>query len=179
MRFMQNGSVRPSETGCSVWFLLCCWFLVWFPVTAHATAQIPDEIVIDGESHPLFTEPLASMMSESDLMAVLEKHGLGMCTANWRGYMAEWRIHKQRLELVKFIVGPCHEDRHEIPLDMLFPDQVGPIAASRYSGKLLVPLGNQVEYVHGGYGSKYERYLQLTIENGIVIDRVESTERPD
>ena len=32
-----------------------------------------------------------------------------------------------------------------------------------------LPAGGMVEYVHRGYGSKFERYLMINIEKGVVV----------
>ena len=61
---------------------------------------------------------------------------------------------------------------------MFFPDQSGPVFAGWFSGLLLVPLGRHLQYLHLGYESRFERYLLLTVESGVVINRRESRERP-
>ena len=47
-----------------------------------------------------------------------------------------------------------------------FPDRV---FAHWYSGTVRIPQGKQLEYVHMGYASKFERDLFLDIERGVVV----------
>ena len=55
----------------------------------------------------------------------------------------------------------------------MFNKKVGNIKAEWYSGVLRIPKGEVLEYVHGGYGSKFERDLFITIEKGNVIKEEE------
>lgn len=42
-----------------------------------------------------------------------------------------------------------------------------------FSGVLVVPLGDLVEYVHLSYASLYEKYLLIRIKNGRVVEAAE------
>ena len=154
--------------------------LAFAPSLASATAQMPDEIVIDGEPRPLFTEPepFVRYLDDAGQHPRLGPFLDGsLCSASWRGFKAYWKIDDAKLLLVKLLANPCTQS-NEVPLTVFFPGHSGPVLARWFSGELLVPLGRRLQYVHLGYGSRYERYLLLTVESGIVIDRRESGERP-
>jgi hypothetical protein len=74
------------------------------------------------------------------------------------------------LYLNKLNTGSCStEDRGSFPLDKLFPDQPQPVLAKWYSGILIMPRGKLVQYVHMGYESRFERYLIMDIQEGVVV----------
>jgi hypothetical protein len=45
------------------------------------------------------------------------------------------------------------------------------VFAHWFSGRLRIPQGKLLEYVHGGYASTYERDVLLTLKNGVVISQ--------
>ncbi|MDA7668775.1 hypothetical protein N8596_00735, partial [bacterium] len=55
-------------------------------------------------------------------------------------------------------------------VDGLFPDETrppeAPVFADWYSGELRIPEGDMIQYVHGGYGTTYERDRLILIERG-------------
>lgn len=148
------------------------------PNTARATAQFPDILTYKGEKVSIFSNPLEQYFSEEnprpgDLFQAL-------CSACWRGYVATWEIKDDGyLYLIKVIEGTCDSNAPEIPLSKLFPGQEGPIKATWFTGTLTIPGGRQVEYVHMGYESKYERYTFVEIEQGKVTrEQTEETKLP-
>lgn len=139
------------------------------PSTAEATAQFSDQIVIEGRSEQLFTEPLeqalhANQELQYKLMRRISDNG---CSASWRGYVAMWEIRTDELYLVNVQVDPC-SDKKMVPLAELFSGATGPVKAKWFTGTLTVPQGKQIEYMHMGYDSRYEHYLFLDIDRGNV-----------
>ena len=58
----------------------------------------------------------------------------------------------------------------EDPQDPVFVrDAEGRVRADWHSGELRVPMGEMLEYVHGGYGSTWERDRLVMIEKGVVV----------
>ena len=57
----------------------------------------------------------------------------------------------------------------EASLATIFPDFPDRVFAHWYSGTIRIPQGKQLEYVHMGYGSTFERDLFLDIERGVVV----------
>jgi len=56
-----------------------------------------------------------------------------------------------------------------VELEDLFPGSAGRVFADWVTGTFRVPQGNMIEYVHMGYESRYESYLLLQIDHGMVI----------
>jgi hypothetical protein len=146
---------------------------------AGATAQIPDQLLIDGKAEPLFSEPLLSAFRanphlQQNLMRRIPDAG---CSASWRGYLATWEVRDKTLYLTSIELDPC-SSRVSVPLAELFPGVTGPVKAVWFTGTLTVPQGEQVEYVHMGYESRYERYLYLQVEKGKVTKRTSASGAP-
>lgn len=121
------------------------------------TAQIHERLILDGEEtsmafcpplpdgHPRIYEP-----SPDDV-----EGGILRSTACWRGYQGTWEIKEGRF----YLVG----------LRGRFQLRDGdPIQADWFSGVLRVPLGKQLQYVHMGFGTVYEKEVHIKIENGVV-----------
>lgn len=153
--------------------LIAALFLVLLWGTpAFATAQLPDNIVIDGVREKLFANPLEpALKADKELAArfypLLPK---GMCTAVWRGYVATWQVRDDRLYLEQIEVDAC-SNAHALALERIFPGSTGAVPATWVTGRLTIPQGKQQQYIHMGYQSRYERYLILTVEAGVIVAR--------
>jgi hypothetical protein len=137
-----------------------------------ATVQVPDVIIIDGKNENLDTNPLAPYLSAYP--NVIPKSD-DPTADNWRGYVATWEILDGKLFLRKIDVAfrnpkaPPNEDGRIVKnvIRKIFPDSRH-LAATWYSGALVIPRGKLVKYVHIGYGSTYERYTIVTVNQGVV-----------
>lgn len=89
------------------------------------------------------------------------------CTALWRGYVGSWEIVDDRLYLVE--LSGTLEGGADATLATIFPDFPDRVFAHWYSGSIRIPQGKQLEYVHMGYGSTFERDLFLDIERGVIV----------
>ena len=138
----------------------------------YATAQIPDFIVVDGEKHRLHTEPLASYLRSNPSVKI---PAAPFCTASWRGYRATWEVVDRKLYLIEIDSSPCSDTPQVVPVNVIFPNESERKFADWYSGVITIPQCNLVKPIPGGYASKYERYLTLTIKDGIIV----STDRHD
>ncbi|MBI4968701.1 MAG: hypothetical protein HZC25_11355 [Rhodospirillales bacterium] len=138
------------------------------------TAQIADSIDIDGERLALFAEPLESYFdSHPPRPAFLPTN-----TANWRGYVASWRIHDNKLYIVAIKGRICEPSpassrdtqctAQPATLQSLFQTQESEVFAHWFSGTLQVPKGAMIGYVHMGYERRHEFDLLITIERGVV-----------
>lgn len=146
---------------------------------AHATSQIPDTLVLDGREHALHSQPFGALLqSDPQLEASLADYPRGGCSASWLGFRATWEVSDDTLYLTHLISNPCSRDAPVVPLDLLPGHADGRVPARWFTGQLVVPRGELVEYVHMGFESKYEGYLVLTIEQGAVTSRVEQAEHP-
>ncbi len=159
-------------------WIAACLMLCATAAPALATEQIPDTIRIDGETRPLYSEPLGAWLDEGEHWAVFRERGLearGPCSANWRGYRADWQLQDGRLRLQRIVRGACARKPPEIPLATLFPGRDMPIEADWYHGTLLVPLGEPGRNNHMGYSTRDPRYAVITIVAGREVDRHEVT----
>lgn len=90
-----------------------------------------------------------------------------LSTALWREYIGTWKIKDEHLLLVSL------KGRFVLI-------RKGPILADWFSGVITVARGKCLQYIHAGFGSIYEQYEYIAIENGIVVDSfvVDNAERP-
>jgi len=156
--------------------LVLMLLMVFTPNLVSATTQIPDSIVIDGNSRALLTEPepFVRYLDDSGQRAKLQRYlNGGICSASWRGFRAYWQIADAKLVLVQLLANPCDPQPKEVPLTVFFPNHSGPALAGWFSGGLLVPLGRRFWDLY-----LFEHYLLITVERGIVINRREFTGRP-
>jgi hypothetical protein len=126
------------------------------------TAQIGERLCYEGREVSMCSEPLG------DYFALLgtEPEFSVECTALWRGYVGTWDIQDGRLYLIG--LNGRLKDGTEANVATLFPDFPERVFAHWYSGKLRVPQGKILRYIHGGYGSTYEDDLFITIDKGVV-----------
>ena len=127
------------------------------------TAQIGEKLIYDGRQVSMCTEPLSDYFAFGGHHPEFEF----TCTALWRGYVGTWEITNDRLYIVG-LTGTL-KDGSEATLETLFPGYPDRVFAHWYSGTLRIPEGKQLEYVHMGYASTYERDRILKIEKGVVI----------
>ena len=129
------------------------------------TAQIAEEISIDGETFAMCTEPLAAYFE----LGGNQFKFAATCTALWRGYVGRWELLNDRLYLVG--LSGTLEDGTEATLASIFPDYPLRVFAHWYSGEVRMPQGNLLNYVHGGYASTYERDQFITFDRGVAVAR--------
>jgi hypothetical protein len=127
------------------------------------TAQIPESLLYQGEQVTMCTNPLNEYFAMAGLNPPFESH----CTALWRGYVGCWEIIDDRLYLTS-LQGTL-KDGGDANLETVFPGFPDKVFAHWYSGTIRIPQGKQLEYVHMGYGSTFERDLLLEIERGLVV----------
>ncbi len=148
--------------------LLLATFLL-LSLSAMATAQIPDYIIYKGEKYAMHTNPLEQYFEQFP-----DKRPEGLqSTALWRGYIATFEIIDDQLCVKDIEVEHYDNETQEYStlsvLNDIFPDE-----ASRrldwWSGLMVLPHGEIVQYVHMGYASVYSEYLLLQIESGKLTD---------
>lgn len=148
------------------------------------TAQRPEKLKYKGKKYAMFSEPLEAYFAStgtrfrrSDISSALTRGNVGAKAAKpvyrvvkssalTRGYVGTWKIKGGRLYLVKLKDGADKNARS--CLAEYFPDHPDRVFAEWYSGKLRLPQGDLLKYVHGGYLSIYESDMFLTVEKGIV-----------
>jgi hypothetical protein len=137
--------------------------------SALGTAQIPDAIIVNGTVEALHTNPLEAWLLEYRAGLPL---ALPSMTCNWRGYVATWELSHDILLLRH--VRVWREGEWVDIAESLF-GEVPPIPATWYSGMLIIPQGELVDYVHMGYASSYERYLIVRLEAGCIVEEFKFT----
>lgn len=134
---------------------------------AFGTSQMPDAICVDGVLHTLYSNPLEQLYERQKRPAFVDSLE-GASSANWRGYVACWQIHEGRLYLIAL---DTYIRKKRVSVPQLFPRRVrdGRVLADWFTGELRIPDGKQLQYVHMGYGSTFERDIVFTVERGRVV----------
>jgi len=128
------------------------------------SAQITNNIIIDGKEHQLAANPLGYYLDINNI--TIE----GYCTSCWDGYLSDWDLIDNKLYLVD--VFPCFTDEEGekiMTMDNLFPEQ-DKVFAEWFTGELLIQKGELLNYVDMGYESTYEEHLFIEIEKGMAIN---------
>ncbi len=135
------------------------------------TAQI-HEILIYGGKVGMATEPL-----KQHLKTRKDIRFSSITSYCWRGYQGKWEVNNNKLYLVG-LQGHIRDRKgyHEVSLDYLFPGK-SEVFAEWYSGEIRIPLGEILEYVHGGFSSIYEKDLFLKFDKGILTGTRETDNR--
>jgi hypothetical protein len=149
------------------------------------TAQTADILVYQGKQFSLFSNPLEEYFKlHPPRPFFVPTH-----TANWRGYVAEWVVTEGRLYLAALSGTICVKPSdgggrksawcqvghsgdctvRKVTLGNVFKSEDRPIPATWVTGELRAPDGELVEYVHMGYGSRYERNLLFDVIDGMVV----------
>lgn len=126
------------------------------------TAQAGERLFYKGEETWMAAEPLNQYLQNRNDIKFISPS-----TACWRGYFGQWEIKDDKLYLIG--LKAYIEGYREVDLSYLFPRQ-RQVIADWFSGKIRVPQGEMLDYVHMGYASLYERDLILEIKNGELVN---------
>ena len=136
------------------------------------TAQATEILLFEGEELSLCNEPLEHFLdNQPPPVKFMSPH-----TALWRGYIGTWSIEGERLYLKSIkatILDEVSGELQKVGLDAVFPGFPDGVFAHWFSGELRCARGALLKYVHGGFGSVYERDLFFKVKKGVVIDRRE------
>lgn len=127
------------------------------------TAQISERLTVDGEQVALLSNPLSDYFSQGGFDPGFQSTS----TALWRGYVGSWEIVADRLYLVS-IQGVLNSGE-DACLESVFPGFPDRVFAHWFTGKLRVPKGKLLNYVHMGYASTYERDMFLHLRKGVLV----------
>lgn len=130
------------------------------------TAQLHELLILDGEETsmafcPDFPTDHPRIEPAEEATNRPASHGvffLLSSTACWRGYQGTWEIRDDR-----FFLRTLHGCWRVTDGD--------PLLADWFSGVLRIPRGEQLAYVHMGFGSVYEQELHIRIDQGKVTRR--------
>lgn len=124
------------------------------------TAQAGERLIFKGEETWMAAEPLNQYLQNRN-----DTKFISPSTACWRGYYGQWEIKDHKLYLIE--LQAYLEGYTEVGLDYLFPGQ-NTVFANWFNGKIRIPQGEMLDYVHMGYASLYEKDLILVFENGLL-----------
>jgi len=126
------------------------------------TAQAGERLIFKEQETWMAAEPLNQYLQNRNDIKFISPS-----TACWRGYYGQWEIKDNKL----FLIGlkAYIEGYREVGLNYLFPGQ-NIVFANWFSGKIRIPQGEMLDYVHMGYASLYEKDLILVFENGLLIN---------
>jgi len=127
------------------------------------TAQIAERLIFEGQEHPLLSNPLTDYFELGGIKPDFQ----ATSSANWRGYVGTWEVVGDRLYLVA--LRGWLRNGQEANLETVFPGFPDRVFAHWFTGKLRIPQGKRLQYVHMGYGSTYERDVILSLRNGVLV----------
>lgn len=131
------------------------------------TAQYPDKIKYNGTEYSLNTNPLEPYFEKHP-----EKRPQWNSTALYRGYVGHFEIIQNQLFVTDITIPRLYTDSNgkvktkSISIYKRFFPKQDKVKIDWYSGILIIPYGNLVEYVHSGYASLYSNYILLEIKDG-------------
>ncbi|MBZ4189481.1 hypothetical protein [Niabella beijingensis] len=142
---------------------------LFISLNLFATAQYPDKILYKEKEYALHSNPLEDYFSKHP-----DKRPQGgiISTALWRGYVATFEVVDNQLflkdieiELSDTTNKQRFATKWKSVLNEVFPGQ-SKIKITWLTGLLVIPHGKLMNYVHMGYGSTYEKYILLEMNQG-------------
>ncbi len=143
-----------------------------FSVKVFATAQVPDYLIINKDTLKIHSNPLEEYFKVNPFpenLITMRSSG------NWRGYVAFFKLIDNRL-VVENIYKENHDvnegEKYKYVLKSIYKDVFGDkkyFPCDYYSGLLVCPYGEMLQYVHMGYSSLYENYKLFEIKSGINV----------
>jgi len=130
------------------------------------TAPFAETLIHEGKTVSLLSNPLNDFFRQGGHDPGFE----ATSTALGRGHLGTWEVVNGRLYLVE-LQGTL-KSGDEASLESVFPGFPDRVFAHWFSGRLRVPQGKQLKYVHMAYGSRYECDVFLTLRKGVVVDQV-------
>lgn len=152
---------------------------VFLSTSAWATGQMGESVEFEGRTYSTQGFPYLDAKIP---------HGRSGCTALWRGYFGSWLVIDKQLYLKQVVTDNLlaqQDDRFEklekpdnncagdyqVNLEKIY-GRKAPIPATWFTGSIDLPDGKQLEYVHMGFASTYERNILLRFENGRLLGKI-------
>lgn len=127
------------------------------------TKQLNEILFYNGHKYILYSEPLRKYLKKSKTKPNFRFLGSNC----WRGYLATWSIDDNKLFLVA--IDAEHPDGTKVKLSDIFLLDEKKVFAVWFTGELILPLGNILHFSPTMCFNYYERYMILTIKQGILI----------
>lgn len=149
-------------------FLIVPFLVLLANTESHATAQMGEIIIIDGQKFEMLTVPINR---DSLLCIELKKHLPEYSnTACWRGYVGEWELKGDQLYLNKIIQPNTTTIIDTKDTFDAYRTKDG-ILASWFTGELRVVEGERIYRVHDAFFSKYSKETIYKVEKGCVVSK--------
>jgi hypothetical protein len=151
-------------------FKIFSLFVFFISSKTFATGQVPDYLIIEKDTLFIQSNPLEEYFKDHPIPDNLITN---LSSANWRGYVAYFKFVGGKLVVENVYKEDFKEnDNGKIDyfLTSIYKDIFGTKANFQcdfYSGLLICPSGNIIEYVHMGYSSLYENYNLIEIKKGV------------
>lgn len=127
------------------------------------TAQVSEILMLDGKCHEMCAQPLSDYFMLAGINPQLDiPH-----TACWRGYVGTWEIIHERLYLTE--LSGRIENGACASLETFFPGYPTRVFAHWFDGRIRLPRGKLLKYMHMGFASVHEEDVFLVIKRGIVV----------
>ncbi len=132
------------------------------------TAQFPDELKYGGKNYSIFSNPLEPYLKKYPERRPAKDTN----SALHRGYVASWEIKDGRLFLTDVQIEvygkePSDEDTWTSAMSKLFPAHQM-VFAEWFTGQIVIPRGELVNYVHLEYASEFSGYWIVWVKEGRV-----------
>ena len=131
---------------------------------AHATAQVGNLLLIDGEYHTLWSQPLAG--TPYRVVRRMEE-GWSLTTACWAGHLTVWSLEAEQLWFLG--TQECLGSKALSADEVLEGVTETRVAADWYSGTLVLPQGEVISYAHSGWDTLYSEQRRIVVERGQVM----------
>jgi hypothetical protein len=137
-----------------------------------ATQQIPDILIFNGDTIPIFGIPLKQLY-DKDSIKVNYFGNKESCTSTacWRGYIANWIIINDHLYLTDIFSCCYFMDHVKANLKKIFGNKYidGKVKADWVTADIIVPKGEQLDYYQTGNMLIYEKELEFQFRGGLLI----------
>lgn len=156
-------------------------------LTANATSQLGDILIWKGDTLTLFSNPLELRSNWKELSKIIvselenedrrlypkkyeaEEVESMSSSACWRDYIAEWTIISDKIYLSN--IYACYDSKEKVDLKKIFGNELTEnlLFANWITGKLSIPKGECIEYIHLDYKSIYEAETVIEFNDGVMV----------
>jgi len=134
---------------------------IFFVIESFATVQTPDYLVLNGDTVPIFSNPLELYLESKTDRSLVD--GLGFGTNCWRGYVAYWELKKDSLFLIH--ITCCYSDCGMKDADLEKEFGSKKVFAAWVTGRIRIPEGKLLFYE----SSIYEKDVFKCFKGGKLI----------
>lgn len=127
------------------------------------TSQASEICRLGGTDYEMLSDPLESYLEQ---LATYPDLSPVICSSCWRGYRGHWEIKRGKLYLHR-LLAPCGTRLAKV--GRLFPGCEYPIAATWFTGKLRLQVGEELLGFYAGWNRVHEGERILHVRSGVVV----------